>query len=87
MMDLSLIYSEATLSVRLNYYDIIISKLFRGTDIDNEDCLVLLKAKKSEGDLIKLEKRFRETASCDVSEESVVKNWEHFLRLVKKEVV
>jgi len=71
----------------LNYYDIIISKLFRGTAIDNEDCLALLKAKRSEIDLVKLEKRFRETASYDVSEEAVIKNWEHFLRLVKKEVV
>mgnify|MGYP001573307850 CR=1 FL=1 len=71
----------------LNYYDIIISKLFRGTAIDNEDCLALLKAKKSEIGLVKLEKRFRQTASYDVSEEAVIKNWEHFLRLVKKEAV
>lgn len=69
----------------LNYYDIIISKLFRGTVIDNEDCLTLLKAKKSEIDLARLEKQFREAASYDVSEEIVIKNWEHFLGLVKKE--
>jgi len=69
----------------LNYYDIIISKLFRGTTIDNEDCLALLKSKRSEIDLKKLEKRFLETASYDVSEEKIIKNWEHFLRLVKKE--
>lgn len=71
----------------LNHYDMIISKLFRGTDIDNEDCLALLKAKKSEIDLVKLEKQFRQAASYDVSEEVVIKNWEHFLRLVKKEMV
>lgn len=71
----------------LNYYDIIISKLFRGSATDNEDCLALLKAIKSEIDLVKLEKRFRETASYDVSEATVIKNWEHFLRLVKKEVI
>lgn len=69
----------------LNYYDIIISKLFRGTTIDNEDCLALLKSKRSEIDLDKLEKRFRQTASYDVSEEKVIKNWEHFLRLAQKE--
>ncbi|MFA4854095.1 MAG: DUF6036 family nucleotidyltransferase [Candidatus Omnitrophota bacterium] len=71
----------------LNYYDIIISKLFRGAAIDNEDCLTLLKIKRSEIDLAKLEKRFRETASYEVSEEVVIKNWEHFLRLAQKEVV
>jgi len=46
-----------------------------------------LKAKKSEIDLVKLEKRFRKTASYDVSEEAVIKNWELFLRLVKQEAV
>ena len=38
-------------------------------------------------DMVKLDKRFRETASHDVSEEAVIKNWEHFLKLVKKEVI
>jgi hypothetical protein len=71
----------------LNYYDIIISKLFRGTAIDNEDCLALLIDKRSEIDMARLEKRFRQTASYDVSEEAVLKNWEHFLELVKKKVV
>lgn len=71
----------------LNYYDIIISKLFRGMNIDNEDCLALVRAKRNEIDLVKLERRFKETASYDTSEGSVVKNWEHFLRLVKKEAI
>ena len=69
----------------LNYYDIIISKLFRGTTIDNEDCLALLKSRKSEIDFVKLNKRFLETASYDISEEKMIKNWEHFLKLAKKE--
>jgi hypothetical protein len=69
----------------LNYYDIIISKLSRGTTIDNEDCLALLKSKNNEIDFVKLEKRFLETASYDVSEKTMIKNWEHFLRLAKKE--
>lgn len=29
--------------------------------------------------------RFRETALYDVSEDKVIKNWEHFVRLAKKE--
>ena len=29
----------------LNYYDIIISKLFRGTAVDVDDCLALVKSK------------------------------------------
>jgi len=35
-------------------------------------------------DLKLLEKRFRETASCDVSEERVDKNLEYFLKIVKE---
>jgi len=79
-------FSHVYLGV-LNYYDIIISKLFRCTAIDIEDCLALLKAKGNEIDLVKLEKQFRQTATYEVSEEAVIKNWEHFLRLVKKEAV
>ena len=67
----------------LNYYDLIISKLFRGDSVDIEDCLSLIKAKHKDIDLKLLEKKFKETASFDVSEDRVNKNLEHFLRIVK----
>ena len=69
----------------LNYYDIIISKLFRGTSIDMEDCLMLVKAKKKEIDIGKLTERFNETASYDISEDKVRKNFDHFKKLIDKE--
>ncbi|MDP3731838.1 MAG: hypothetical protein Q8R31_02235, partial [Candidatus Omnitrophota bacterium] len=69
----------------LNYYDIIISKLFRATAIDIDDCLVLVRDKKKDIDFKQLEKRFKETASFDVSEDKVNKNFEHFLKILKKE--
>ena len=69
----------------LNYYDIIISKLFRGTALDFDDCLALLRSKAGKIDLEKLKVRFLETASYDVSQSNVIKNWEHFLRSAKKE--
>jgi len=69
----------------LNYYDIIISKLFRAAEMDVVDCLLLLRSKKKEIDIKHLEGRFRETASFDVSEDKVNKNFEHFLRILKKE--
>jgi len=71
----------------LNYYDIIISKLFRGNTVDNEDCLALIKSKKEEIDFMKLDKRFRETASYDVSEAKILKNWEYFLGYLRREGV
>jgi hypothetical protein len=69
----------------LNYYDLIISKLFRGTGVDFEDCFLLVKAKKKKIDFKLLEERFRETSSFDVSEERANKNLTHFLGLLKDE--
>lgn len=69
----------------LNYYDIIISKLFRATALDIDDCLVLVKSKKKDIDFEYLKKRFKETASFDVSEEKVNKNFEHFSQILKQE--
>ncbi len=68
----------------LNPYDIIINKMFRGATVDQEDCLALIRRRRRNIDLKVLEKRFRETASHDVSEDRAIKNWEHFLRLLKK---
>ena len=68
----------------LNHYDLIISKLFRGSGVDFEDCLALFKAKVKEIETQKLEDRYIETASYDVSEERILKHWEHFKRLLEK---
>jgi len=69
----------------LNYYDLIISKLFRATAIDIEDSLSLIKNKREEIDIKRLKERFQKTASFDISEERVNKNLEHFLKILKKE--
>jgi len=69
----------------LNYYDIIISKLFRATAVDIDDCLLLVRDKKKDIDFKQLGQRFKETASFDVSEDKVNKNFEHFLKILKKE--
>ena len=69
----------------LNYYDIIITKLFRSTSVDIDDCLLLMKSKSSEINLNLLVNRFKQTALFDVSEDRVLKNLEHFLNVLKKE--
>ena len=69
----------------LNYYDLIISKLFRAAGIDIEDCLSLIKERRKGIKIDRLIERFQETASFDVSEEKVNKNLEHFLRILKEE--
>jgi len=59
--------------------------LFRGAQIDIDDCLFLVRSKKKEINLNQLKKRFQETASFDVSEDKVNKNLEYFLRILKEE--
>jgi hypothetical protein len=68
----------------LNFYDLLITKLFRGATADMDDCLALMRQKGTEVDIQILEQRFRETASYDISEERVIKNLEYFLSLIKK---
>ncbi|HAX61137.1 MAG TPA: hypothetical protein DCX95_01055 [Elusimicrobia bacterium] len=69
----------------LNYYDLIISKIFRSLSVDTEDCITLIKAKKSEIDFKKLKRLYYETASYDVSEDTVIKYFESFIEKLKKE--
>lgn len=69
----------------LNEYDLIASKLFRGAGVDFEDCLMLVKARKNEIDIKRIERHFKELASYDVSENRITKNLEHFINLLQKE--
>ena len=68
----------------LNYYDLIISKMFRGTSVDIEDCFLLVEAKKEEIDIKHLAERYQATASFDISQEKVNKNLKYFLARLKK---
>jgi len=69
----------------LNPYDLIVSKLFRGTGVDVDDCLMLFKAKHKDIKLDVLRERYIETAKYDVSEDKLIKAWEHYERAFKKE--
>lgn len=67
----------------LNYYDLIISKLFRGNAVDFEDCVTLYKARKREINIGTLKDRCHETASFDISEKMININLDHFLDPIK----
>lgn len=69
----------------LNYYDLLITKLFRGIQVDFEDALALLRNKKNEIDMAIFEKRFRETAKYDISEKRVQKNFDYFMAVLGNE--
>jgi len=69
----------------LNEYDLIASKLFRGTDVDFEDCLMLVKARREKIDMKRLEQHVKELASYDISETRIAENLVKFLSLVREE--
>lgn len=75
-------YSSLYLGI-LNYYDLIITKLFRFTSVDVEDCLSLLRERHNEINIKKLKARFIETSSCDISDEKNLKNLEYFMNILK----
>lgn len=68
----------------LNYYDLISSKLMRGTPIDFDDCAMLYYRKRGDIDLSKLRDHFLELISYDVSEERLRPNIDTFMERVKE---
>ncbi|MFA5162857.1 MAG: DUF6036 family nucleotidyltransferase [Elusimicrobiales bacterium] len=68
----------------LNPYDIIITKLFRASAVDIDDCAGLVKAAGKELDWAKLESRFRETASYSVFEDRANGNFNAFRETMKR---
>ena len=68
----------------LNYYDLIISKIFRSSSIDIEDCKTLVKAKKNEIEFKSLKKLYYETAAYDISEYKVIEYFKSFIEILKK---
>lgn len=69
----------------LNEYDLIASKLFRGTEVDIEDCLMLVRGRIGTIDINRLELHVKELASYDISEKRILAVLENFLDLLRKE--
>lgn len=69
----------------LNDHDLMISKLFRCSSIDVEDCVMLVRARQKRIDLDVLRTRFKETAQYDVAEEKMMGHWAYFEKVLKKE--
>jgi hypothetical protein len=69
----------------LNDYDLISSKLIRGTSVDIDDCRSLLVFRGAEIDWSKLECRYRELASYQLNPEAVNRNLDLFLEKIREE--
>lgn len=68
----------------LNDYDLISSKLMRGTRVDFEDCLSLAESRRADFDIEKLVAHFTELIGYDVAEERLRPNMGHFLDLLRE---
>lgn len=68
----------------LNDYDLIASKLMRGTRVDFEDCLMLAIAHKDQMDLEMLVAHFHEMVSYDVAQDRLRPHMDHFLELLRE---
>ena len=69
----------------LNHYDLISSKLMRGTNVDFEDCLRLVEKRQEEIDIERLIPHFHELVGYDVGEDRLRPNIDHFLDLLRRE--
>ena len=68
----------------LNDYDLISSKLMRGTRVDFEDCLMLATAHREKLGIDQLVAHFHEMISFDVSEQRLRPHIDHFLDLLRE---
>lgn len=68
----------------LNDYDLIASKLMRGTRVDFEDCVMLAAAHRNKLDIERLVAHFNEMVDYDVAEARLRPNMDHFLELLRE---
>ena len=69
----------------LNEYDLVATKLIRGTEVDFEDCLMLIRTKKDTIDIMHIEKHARELAMYDIGETRVMGQIDRFMEVLKEE--
>ena len=69
----------------LNEYDLIASKLMRGTGVDFDDCLMLVKAHHDQIDIERLRAHYRELVSYDIAEERIGIHIDRFVELLREE--
>lgn len=80
LMEYSLLYIGI-----LNEYDLIASKLMRGTGVDLEDCLMLVKARREKIDIERLVSHYRELVSYDISVDRIGVHIDRFIELLREE--
>jgi hypothetical protein len=77
-------YSRLYIGI-LNEYDLIASKLMRGTGVDFEDCLMLVKACRENINIERLVSHYRELVSYDISVDRIGVHIDRFVELLREE--
>ena len=77
-------YSRLYIGI-LNEYDLIASKLMRGTGVDFEDCLMLVKALSRKIDIERLVGHYLELVSYDISVDRIGVHIDRFIELLREE--
>ncbi|MFO7963074.1 MAG: hypothetical protein R6U50_04050 [Desulfobacterales bacterium] len=77
-------YSRLYIGI-LNEYDLIASKLMRGTPVDFDDCLMLMKARRHRIDIKKRVNHYHELAGYDIAEKRIVVHIGRFVELFEEE--
>ena len=68
----------------LNDYDLICSKLMRGTRVDFEDCLMLFRAHREKVNITELVEYFNELLLYEVAETRLKPNMDYFIDQLKE---
>jgi hypothetical protein len=76
-------YSRLYIGI-LNDYDLIVSKLMRGSGVDFADCLMLAEAHIGTLDVDRLVKHYNEMILYDVAEKRVKPNISYFVELLRE---
>lgn len=79
-------YSQLYIGI-LNDYDLICSKLMRGSMVDFEDCVMLAVAHRKKIDVHRLQLHFDELLLYEVAEARLRPNMEYFLKQLKEKVI
>jgi hypothetical protein len=79
-------YSRLYIGI-LNDYDLIASKLMRGTAVDFADCLMLMKSMRQRVDIGRLVSHYRELVSYDIAEARISVHIDRFIELLEEEKI
>lgn len=79
-------YSRLYISI-LNEYDLMASKLMRGTEVDFEDCLMLMKSIGHRIDIDRLASHYRELVSYDIGEARIATHVDRFIELLEEKKI